>query len=230
MTTQPYAPSLLASILLVLSIATGPGVAAEPVEGVNYERIDPPQTTQAADGKVEVVEVFWYGCPHCYDFEPFVSAWRARLPADVDFRRVPGVFRSDWVPGAKAYYVASELGIVDAIHKPLFDAIHRDKRRLFDEESLAEFFAEQGVAKAEFEKAWNSFAVDSKVRQALALARGYGIGGVPSMIVAGKYRTSASMVDSPASLDDAYEGLLKIVDYLVDKERGESVKSPQPVE
>ena len=179
-------------------------------EGEHYERITPEVATQA-DGKIEVVEVFWYGCHHCYSFEPDIKKWLKSKPDDVEFRRVPGVFARNWIPHARAYYTAEILGVTDAIHTPLFEAIHDEGRRIGDEDSLARFFAEHGVAEADFREAYNSFSVDTKTRQALVASKEYGISGVPSVIVNGRYRTSARLAGT-------YENLLKIVDALVDKE------------
>tara|TARA_R110002096_G_scaffold16991_12_gene58457 strand:+ start:179 stop:799 length:621 start_codon:yes stop_codon:yes gene_type:complete len=179
-------------------------------EGEHYERITPEVATQS-DGKIEVVEVFWYGCHHCYSFEPDIKKWLKSKPDDVEFRRVPGVFARNWIPHARAYYTAEILGVTDAIHTPLFEAIHDEGRRIGDEDSLARFFAEHGVAEADFREAYNSFSVDTKTRQALVASKEYGISGVPSVIVNGRYRTSARLAGT-------YENLLKIVDALVDKE------------
>ncbi len=199
---------------LALFAVTAAADAPSYVESRDYERINPPQTTQSDDGRIEVVEVFWYGCPHCYDFEPYIERWLESRPADVDFRRVPGVFRGTWVVHAKAYYAAEQLGVLDRIHSPLFKAMHEQRRALNDEEAMAAFFVEQGVPRAQFDKAWQSFSVESKVRQAMALTRGYGISGVPSVIVNGKYRSSASLAGG-------FDQVLKVVDFLVDKEREE---------
>ena len=179
-------------------------------EGEHYERITPEVATQS-DGKIEVVEVFWYGCHHCYSFEPDIKKWLKSKPDDVEFRRVPGVFARNWIPHARAYYTAEILGVTDAIHTPLFEAIHDEGRRIGDEDSLARFFAEHGVAEADFREAYNSFSVDTKTRQALVASKEYGISGGPSDIVNGRYRTSARLAGT-------YENLLKIVDALVDKE------------
>lgn len=179
-------------------------------DGEHYERITPEVATQS-DGKIEVVEVFWYGCHHCYSFEPAIKKWLKSKPDHVEFRRVPGVFARNWIPHARAYYTAEILGVLDAIHTPLFEAIHDEGRRIGDEDSLARFFAEHGVAEADFREAYNSFSVDTKTRQALVASKEYGISGVPSVIVNGRYRTSARLAGT-------YENLLKIVDALVDKE------------
>ena len=109
-----------------------------------YTAITPAQPTQTA-GKIEVLEIFWYGCPHCYAFEPYLQQWLSRKPDNVEFRLMPGILNNNWVPHAKAYYVAEKLGILDKIHQQLFDAIHKDKRNIFSDDDVKEFFIEQGV-------------------------------------------------------------------------------------
>src|SRR5919106_3784505 len=193
------------------SIAAAQGAADEFVLGKHYQAVTPAQPVQTGD-KIEVLEVFWYGCPHCYDFEPYIDRWLSTKAADVEFRRMPAVFRQSWAAHAKAYYTAEALGVVDKIHAPLFKAIHEEKRTLDNESSLADFFAKYGVNKEEFSKTFNSFTVESKVRQAMHMVHQYGVNGVPAVIVSGKYQTSGSLAGS-------YEQLLKVIDYLVDKER-----------
>ena len=199
---------LFAALLGVMSAASAADSTF--VEGKHYERIKPEVATHT-DGQVEVVEVFWYGCNHCFSFEPHIKEWVANKPDNVVFRRVPGVFSRGWVPHARAYYAAEVLGVLDTIHAPLFEAIHEDRRRINDEDSLARFFAEHGVSDADFREAYNSFSVDTKTRQAMEASRDYGITGVPSMIVNGRYRSSARLTGT-------YGELLKVVDELVDIE------------
>ncbi|MGR9089520.1 MAG: thiol:disulfide interchange protein DsbA/DsbL [Gammaproteobacteria bacterium] len=179
-------------------------------EGEHYERIKPEVATRT-DGKIEVVEVFWYGCHHCFAFEPHINKWVKSKPDNVEFRRVPGVFADSWIPHARAYYAAEVLGVLDTIHTPLFEAIHEERRQINNEDTLARFFTEHGVADADFREAYNSFSVDTKTRQALTASKEYGISGVPSVIVNGRYRTSARLAGT-------FESLLKVVDELVDKE------------
>lgn len=171
----------------------------------------PPQPTQTGD-KIEVLEVFWYGCPHCYSFEPHIEAWLKDLPDDVEFIRVPGVLNRGWIPHAKAYYVAEKLGIVDKIHRPLFDAIHKEKRRLFTEEELMDFFVEHGVSAGDFERVITSKELDTKIRQAYFLARDYKLTGVPSVVVNGKYLISASHIRT-------FEEMIQVTNALIEKER-----------
>lgn len=198
----------LLAMLFIMPLAAQAADAFK--EGEHYERITPEVATHS-DGKIEVVEVFWYGCHHCFSFEPYINNWAKSKPDNVEFRRVPGVFARNWIPHARAFYTAEVLGVLDTIHTPLFEAIHEEGRRISDEDSLARFFAEHGVADADFREAYNSFSVDTKTRQALTASKEYGISGVPSVVVNGRYRTSARLAGT-------YENLLKVVDALVDME------------
>ncbi|MFH0351888.1 MAG: thiol:disulfide interchange protein DsbA/DsbL [Chromatiales bacterium] len=179
--------------------------------GKHYQEIVPAQPV-ATDGKIEVIEVFWYGCSHCYDFEPYINKWAASKAPDVEFRRIPAAFNKAWHLHAKAYYAAEALGVVDKIHSPFFKALHESKRRLDDEASLAEFFAENGVSKEAFTEAFSSFAVDAKVQQALQSIKQYGIDGVPKVVINGKFRT-------PGEVGISFSDMLKVIDFLIDKER-----------
>lgn len=202
-----------AVVLLAASQPAAFAVDGSIDEGIDYQRIVPAQPTRVPDGKIEVVEVFWYGCPHCYDFEPHLNKWLADKPIDVAFRRIPGQLNPGWKVHAAAYYVAEELGVLDKIHSPLFDAMHENPRKYDTADALMEFFEQHGVTRDSFLAAYNSFAVRAKMRHAEQQVRRYGVTGVPSVIVAGKYRTSATMAGG------SFESLLKVVNYLVDKER-----------
>jgi thiol:disulfide interchange protein DsbA len=179
-------------------------------DGIDYKTLSRPQATETGD-KVEVLEIFWYGCPHCYHLEPLVQRWLAQKPDYVEFRRMPGVLGNHWAIHAKAFYAAEMLGVLDRIHEPLFGAINKQKRRLNDEESLADFFAEQGVDREDFLKAMRSFVVDMKVRRAIQFGTRLGIDGVPTFLVNGKYITSPSLTASG-------ERMFRLVDDLVAQE------------
>ena len=181
--------------------------------GQPYVRIQPPQPTQTED-KIEVVEVFWYGCPHCYEFEPYLEKWLENKPADVEFRRMPGVFRDSWIPHAHAFYTAEKLGVLDIIHKPLLDAIHKNKQNLFNEESLKEFFVKYGVDGDAFTEIFHSNEVETRVKQAFVMGQRYGLTGVPAIIINGKYRTGGDLAGSLPEV-------LPVIDSLVEQERAE---------
>ncbi len=179
-------------------------------EGIDYAKLPQPQPTDTGD-KIEVLELFWYGCPHCFHLEPGLDKWLERRPPNVAFRRMPAVLGPHWEPPARAFYAAEQLGVLDKIHTPLFDAMQVKKRKLDSEDELAEFFVEQGVPKEAFLKAYRSFAVDVKMRRAVEMGKRYGVDGVPSFIVNGKYRTSATQTGG-------IEKLFEVLDYLVAEE------------
>ena len=200
----------IAFSVLVFFTLLNVSYAAGPAEGT-YKRIKPAIPTQSGD-KIEVTEIFWYGCPHCYSFEPYIENWLKSLPDDVEFRRVPAVLNPSWTPHARAYYTAEKLGVMKRIHLPMFEALHKERRRVLNDKEIREFFVEKGVDEDEFDKVYNSQDVTVKLRQSLQNAKRAGIRGVPAVIVNGKYLTGASMAGS-------YENLLKIINQLVDKER-----------
>lgn len=185
--------------------------AEQIVEGKHYFLIEPVQETADAE-KIEVREYFWYGCPHCYQFEPLLEKWAENKPADVLFRREPAALGKHWVNHAKAYYAADQLGVLEQVHGALFEAMHMKKERLSSEKELAQFFAKFGVEKEAFEKAFSSFSVDQKLRKSRAEMLATGATGVPVIIVNGKYRT-----DGPAA--GSHERLLEVVDFLIRQER-----------
>ncbi len=184
-------------------------------EGVNYVPVSPAQPTTVGPGQIEVIEFFWYGCPHCFAFEPYVEAWLRHKPANVVFKRIPGAFTGGehWDIDARAFYTAQVLGIGDKIHEPLFNAIHlQNQYNLTSSKSaLQKFFAKYGVSKQRFDSAWSSFAVQLKMNQALQTEKRYGLEGVPTFVINGKWMTGAGYQMAPA---DA----LKCVQYLVGRE------------
>ncbi len=189
-----------------------PGVAAADYdEGVEYAAVVPP-LPGSTDGKVKVVELFWYGCPHCFHFDPYLQKWLKTKPANVEFERIPAIFNNPtWELHARAYYTADVMGVLEQIHEPLFDAMHVKKQRFNTKEALHDFFVSRGVNGDEFNATFDSFAVSGLVRQAAMLTKQYGIDGVPTMAVQGKYRTGGSMAGSN-------ENIIRIVDFLVAKE------------
>lgn len=198
--------------LLALILSTGLAHAA-PEEMVHYEAIDPPVKLEAAPGEVVVQELFWYGCGHCYHFDPTLNAWLAKKPANVRFERVAVALNPGWAPLSKAYYALRQLGADERLHTALFDAVHKERRPLGTAEQIADFVAGHGVDRAAFLKAFNGFAVDGEVRKAQQLARQYGITGVPAMVVQGKYRTSGSLAGTNGKM-------IEVVDALVAREAG----------
>ncbi|MEX2479349.1 MAG: thiol:disulfide interchange protein DsbA/DsbL [Gammaproteobacteria bacterium] len=198
-------------LLGFLLVSTAAAADEEFRAGRHFDIIEPPAGTSVAEDKVEVVEMFWYGCPHCYQFEPEIAAWLETKADYIEFVRIPAVFAPNWEVHARAFYAAEQLGVLDKVHEPLFEALHRDRRKIFTVDELAAFYAEHGVSEKDFRAAYDSFDVDKKARRAAALTREYGIGGVPAVIVDGKYRSGTPQSGS-------YENLLKIVDFLAAKE------------
>jgi len=166
----------------------------------------------ASDSGVEVAEVFWYGCPHCYTFKPLVESWAEDLPEDVNYVKIPAALGSSWEPHAKAFYALEAMGELDKVHDALFDALAGERRPLNSGEALADFVSGYGVDGEEFLKNYNSFGVNAKMQQAQSKIRGARVTGTPTMLVNGKYRVTASMAGS-------HEATLEVVDYLIEQER-----------
>ena len=204
-----FAPWLLA---FIFSAFLATAVQAEAyTEGKQYTALANPQPTSNPD-KIEVVELFWYGCPHCYRLEPYVSKWVASKPDDVEFVLMPAIIGPPWELLAKAFYTAEFLDVQDKIHIALFEAIHNDKKKFNDAAAVQRLFVAQGVSEKDFRNTFNSFAVSVKVNNAKLMTKRYAISGVPTIIVNGKYSTSGSLAGSN-------ENIIKVVDYLVDQER-----------
>lgn len=193
---------------------TAPASAAEIdlIEGTHYQLLTPAQPTSSSPEVIEVVEFFWYGCPHCYAFEPNVQAWRDELPEDVVFIQIPGTFNALYKLHAKAFYTARALGILDELHDDFFDEIHVEGNIMRSEEALMEFFGRYGVSEDDFRSTFNSFAVSTEVARAESLARRYRLRHVPTVIVNGKYVTDGNM-------SGTWSGLIQIMDELVERER-----------
>ena len=180
---------------------------AAPKEGKDYVKLSKPATTEAPAGKVEVVEFFWYSCPHCNAFEPAFAAWKQKAPANVVVRRVPVAFNASFVPQQKLYFALQAMDNFDAMHVKVFHAIHVERNKLASDDAIFEWVGKQGVNVAKFKEAYNSFTVANQVRKASALQQEYDVEGVPSMGVAGKYYT-----DGPRA--GSMQNVLNVVDYL----------------
>jgi thiol:disulfide interchange protein DsbA len=179
-----------------------------PVEGTHYVRLGTLVPVSAPAGKIEVIEFFWYGCPHCNAFEPTLDAWQKKLPADIAFRRVPVAFREIYAPQQQIFYALEAMGKVDAMHRRVFYAIHNDRQRLEKADEIAAFMEKNGIDKAKFLEVFNSFSVQTKAKQATRLAEGYKIDGVPAMGIHGRFFTSGTLAGSP-------EKALLVTEYLV---------------
>lgn len=179
-----------------------------PVEGQHYVKVSPRQPTLDPK-RIDVIEFFWYGCPHCNSFEPALDAWQKKLPADVSFRRMPVAFREvPFVLHQRLYFAIETLGLIEPLHRRVFYAMHVEHNRLDTQEAIGDFVAKNGVDKAKFLDVMNSFGVHSKARQAAALSAGYRIDGTPSLGIDGRWFTSGS-------LEGTNEGALQVADYLI---------------
>lgn len=191
-----------------LLAATFPAAAQDqPVEGKHFLAVSPRQPTRDP-GQVEVLEFFAYSCHHCHDFEPALDAWQKKLPASVLFRRIPVAFREDLVVHNEMYFAIEALGLVERLHRKVFEAVHASREQLKSPQEIAAFVAKNGVEPTAFVNTMKSFSVAGKVKQAQALSNGYKIEGTPALGVDGRWLTSGSMAGSnPRSL--------AVADYLV---------------
>jgi len=197
---------------LALLFLTGTA-AAQAVAGKDYRLLNPQQPTDSGK-KVEVIEFFWYGCPHCSSLQPSLRAWLKRKPADVEFKRVPAVFQDSWVPLTKAYYTIEAMGLVDKLHHDVFSAIHEQKIRLQDITVLFDWVAKRGVDRQKFIDTYNSFAVQSRAQRSVDMTRNYDISGTPALVVDGRYLTAPSMTLNPDNSIN-YERFFRVVDELI---------------
>lgn len=202
--------------LVALSAAASP---ASPQNGLDYRTLEQPQQT-AAGNKVEVTEFFWYSCPHCFAFEPELESWVKKQGDKIVFKRVPIAFRDSFIPQQKLYYTLEGLGMVDQLHAKVFRAIHVERQRLDTDAEIADFMAKQGVDKKKFTDMYNSFAVQTKVRQASQTQNAYKVDGVPLVAIDGRWLTSPSIVGT--SIGNKPEPILQastlqVMDFLVSK-------------
>ncbi len=172
----------------------------------DYIELKPPLPVDSG-GRIEVLELFWYGCIHCYNLEPALESWTKKLPADVQFRRMPAVFSRQMAHDASIFYAFEALGVLDKVHRPFFDAIHRDRLRTDNPEALAEWLRKNGIDPKKFDDVMKSFGVQSKTKRAAQLTVAYKIDGTPAMAVHGRYTVSAG------------DGLLNTVNALIDVAR-----------
>ncbi len=186
-------------------------------EGVHY-KVLPQAVKTITPGKIEVTEAFAYSCGHCYRFEPLINKWKANAPADVQFVKLPVIWRPSMQSMARILYTGEALRLGDKLNDRVFKAIHEERKRLNSEEEIAPVFVDLGVSPDKFKKTFNSFGVSAKVQQADARTRSMNVTGTPQMIVDGKYTVSASK-------DLGHAGMLKVVDFLVEKVRSEKAEA-----
>lgn len=184
---------------------------AEPAEGRDYNRVQPPVPVAAA-GKIEVIEFFGYWCPHCNTFEPALDAWARKLPADVVFRRLPMAFSATQESLQRLYFAIESLGLIDTLHRKVFAAVHVQRTRIEKESDIAAFATANGVDPVKLVDASKSFSVATRIRQAKQTAEGFKLDGVPTLGVQGRYVTSPSLTGSS-------ERALAVADALIRKAR-----------
>ncbi len=205
------------TLVLLVIFCWNAAVLAESIErsfseGLEYQRIEPAIATQNNDGRIEIVELFLYACPHCHELETKLKAWVADRSEFVVLRQIPAIVGAPWAEQARAFYTAEKLGIRDTAHPALFKSIHIDGEQYADDRSVMQFFVNQGVKPGDFIKVFRSPEVNELVSQARIMTVKYGIRGVPAVIVNGKYRTAQYFTGSQ-------EKLLAVLEMLVEKER-----------
>ena len=182
------------------------------IAGTHYTELSAPANTNDSS-KVEVLEVFWYGCSHCFRFEPLIANWEAAMPADVDFGRFPAIWNGLMEVHAQVYYTAEAMDALDVVHEHVFNAINIEGNRLQNEGQIGALFAKYGINEDDFTKSFNSFSVRTKVNQAKQRMEAYEIRSTPNMIVNGKYLVATGQSVSTQA------DMLEVVDFLVEKER-----------
>jgi thiol:disulfide interchange protein DsbA len=185
--------SIIVFFLLVgLGFTSAPIADTVIVEGKDYKVLTSPQPTQNSD-KIEVLEFFWYGCPHCNTLHPYIQAWLETISEDIDFHYVPAIFRATWVPAAKTFFAIKAINATEKLHDNIYDAIHLQKIDLNKEPILFDWVEKQGIDRKKFEDAYKSFAVQNQVSRSTQMSRQYKLTGVPALVVDGKYLTGGNM-------------------------------------
>jgi len=208
MKRRDFSASLLAAGIAGLPLqALAQG--AWPVEGTNYVRLTQPVPVPS-NGKIELIEFFWYGCPHCNAFEPTLDAWQKKLPDDVAFKRVPVAFSEEpFVAHQRIFYALESMGLVDKMHRKVFYAIHNERMRLAKPDEIATFMGKNGVDPAKFLEAYDSFSVQTKAAQARQLAQAYKIDAVPAMGVQGRYYITGTMAGGNEKMPAVVDALVQ---------------------
>jgi len=202
--------SLAASAALTLPLmASGPALAQgkPPQEGIDYLTLDKRAPVDGAPGKIEIIEFFWYSCPHCNAFEPSFDAWTKKVPKDVVVRRVPVAFRDSFVPQQRLFYTLEAMNKLEDLHRKVFHAIHVEKQKVDTQDTITAWIEKQGVDKAQFTEFYNSFAVQTKARRATQIQDAYKVSGVPALGVAGRFYTDGSQAGT-------MERALQVVEFL----------------
>jgi thiol:disulfide interchange protein DsbA len=202
---------LLGAVLFSLSLGLVTGAAQAspeaPVLNTDYTVLAQPQPVSAPAGKIEVTEFFWYGCPHCFAFEPKIEAWAKTKGDDVVFRRVPVAFRPDFEPHSRMYHALDSMGIAEQLTPKVFNEIHVNKDYLLTPEAQAKFLGKNGVDTQKYLAAYNSFGVISAVKRDTQMLTDYKIDGVPTVVIQGKYETSPAQTNS-------LDGTITVINWL----------------
>ncbi len=206
---------LTAMLMAALLLPGGAGAQLAFIEGKDYQTISPPVDTGQPD-KVVVTEMFWYGCPHCFRFEPYIEQWSKNLPEGAVFEQVPAMGSNDnkvWPRLARTHYALQAMGELERMHRNLFDAIHIERKfqATAEVDQIVAYLASQGIDEQAFREAYNSFPVETQIRKNRQKEKRYGIGGVPTIIVNGKYLISTEFAGS-------FARMLEITDFLVSRE------------
>lgn len=210
---------LIACAFALLAFFSSTGIAQQPAESqkpvraeIEYRVIKPQPVSGTG---IEVIDFFWYGCPHCYNLQPALERWISRKPADVTVRRIPAVLRDSWAPHARIYYTLEALGEVERLHQRVYYGYHVEELAMSKPEVVSDWAVRNGIARERWDEAYNSAVVQRKVDEAAKLSRAYSVAGTPSLVVNGRYLTSSSMSES-------LNGVVMIVDGLVQKVRSEA--------
>ncbi|WP_322103715.1 thiol:disulfide interchange protein DsbA/DsbL [Paraburkholderia sp. J41] len=214
---------LIGTLLLSLSLAAGAAHASPsaPVAGKEYTVLKTPQPLDVPAGKIEVIEFFWYGCPHCNAFDPTLEAWIKKQGPDVVFKRVPVAFRDDFIPHSKLYYALDALGLAQKLTPAVFHEIHVNKNYLLTPEDQAKFLQTQGVDPKKFMDAYNSFSTQSALQRDKALLDAYKIDGVPTIAIQGKYETGPAMMQMGEQ--QALPATVQVMDFIVSQIRAKKM-------
>ena len=206
-------------ILIILIAFSTLAIGVQPQPGVNFKPTKEIIPTESKN-KIEVVELFWYGCVHCYNMDPYLDKWADNLPKDVTFKRVPAIPRKDWVESAKAFYALESLGLLNKLHEKLFDAIHKEKDLdPNNEKALIDWVTLNGkLDKKEVKSAFNSFSIDTKLKKSYKIFKEAGATGVPTIIIDGNYMTSSTMAGGEQNAID-------ITNYIIENIRNDQKKS-----
>jgi len=180
--------------------------------GQDFVRLDPPAPVDTPAGRIELIEFFWYGCPHCNAFEPVLAQWAKMLPKDVAFRRVPVAFQSSFVAQQKLFYALEAMNLVDKLHARVFAAIHNERQKIVTPDAILAWIGAQGVDTAQFASHFQSFSIETKARRAAQLTDAYQVQGVPALGVAGRFYTDGELT---RSMDRA----LQVTSFLLDQVR-----------